>query len=661
MYDRRSGGQGETVGRMSQGAGLKRWLDSRAMFLIVLSSLVSILVCALAANLCYGEHSYPRIGNLFEAGVRMEYVPSLSKWDVVGLMASIQHIYPAMAGGLRSLNPDVVIVAYFPVGIIGSRTDPADSTLGPFWRKVEQYDWWLYDDRGNRLMFREDYYFLNLTTKCPRDGSGLTLAEWIAPYIARQVMATGFWDGVILDAMSEQISWVNGFPDLFDELPAGVDCDRDGLIDDPDSLDLWWKTGVDTCLVTLRREAGPSAILIPNGSNTFFEHANGRILEGFPVTNGGWQNSMFGDYGYMPGCESYLDQPMSLSMIWSYWVQEQFDLFNAPKSASFDMFNRFTLASAMLGDGYYFLDGGRAGSLWWRDYYDLDVGTPLGPAYLDSVESSLDGLEHPVWRRDFTNATVLCNPYQQYILLDDNTWLYPEDGLISTYSLPGTVGISFNKETCGRRFERDQRALYFEVTVTNPNPKAAQPYRWLELTGPRGKGASGLPSRCLVGAQDADTLTLGLRVPSSLPLGTYCARVLLSGPDRVPVCVDTMYVTKVLDFEVGGRPVDDDDRTGNTGLEENGLRIYPQPALVSATSTLRMDVNELTSVGELCSVKIYDAAGRLVHTAFEGRVEKDLVLAIGDDEGGAMVVPGVYFLRVETRDKTVTRKIVLLK
>lgn len=661
MSDRKSGSRGRVPGGGRPGFSLKRWLDSRAMFLIVLSSLVSIFVCALAASQCYGVHAYPRVGNLFEVDVRTEYAPALSKWDVVGFTVTVQDRLPGMAGTLRSLNPDVVIVAYFPVGIIWSRPDTTNPTIGPFWRKVQECDWWLYDDRGHRLLYRDDYYFLNLTTKCPRDGSGRTMAEWIAQYVADQVMARGFWDGVILDAVSGQISWVNGATHLFEELPAGVDCDRDGVIDDPDSLDLWWKSGAETCLATLRREAGPSAIIIPNGNNKFYEYANGGVRENFPVLYGGWDASMFGPYGYITACESFLDQPMNLSMIWCYWNQEQFDLFNAPTSGSFDTFNRFTLASAMLGDGYYFLDGGRAGSLWWQDYYDLDVGAPVGPAYLDSIESSLDHLEHPVWRRDFTNATVLCNPYQQYVVLEDNTWLLPEDGLISTNSLPGAVGVSINKQACDRRFERGQRALMFEVTVTNPNLKAAQPYRWAELSGPQGRVASGLPSRCLIGAQDADTLTFGLRVPLSLPLGTYCAKVCVSGPDLVPVCVDTMYMVKVVDFEVNGKPVDDDDRTGYLHIEEDGLSIYPQPVLLSAQNTLRMDVNELTSVGDFCSIKIYDAAGRLVDTVFEGRLEKGLVLAIGDDGGDVLGVPGVYFLHLETRDKAMTQKIVLLK
>jgi hypothetical protein len=74
-----------------------------------------------------------------------------------------------------------------------------------------------------------------------------------------------------------------------------------------------------------------------------------------------------------------------------------------------------------------------------------------------------------------------------------------------------------------------------------------------------------------------------------------------------------------------------------------------------------MEVNELTSVGDFCSIRIYDATGRLVDEVFEGKLERGLVLAIGDDEGGVPGVPGVYFLQIETRDKTRTQKIVLLR
>lgn len=661
MFGRALGSRGRRQGGGRLGCSLRRWAEARAVFLIIVSSLASILVCAVAGSICYGAHAYPKVGNLFVAYMPTDYTPALSKWDVVGLTVVAQNYLPGMAETLRGLNPDIILIAYFPVGIIWANPDTTDPTIGPFWRKVQEGDWWLRDNRGNRLLYRDDYYFLNLSAKCPRDQSGQTLAEWVAQYVADHVMATGFWDGVILDAASGQISWVNNLPHLFEELPAGVDCDGDCLVDDRDSLDLWWKTGAETCLAILRREAGPSAIILPNGHNTFYQYANGGIRENFPNTPGGWEASMFGPYGYISACENYLDQPVNLTMIWCYWDDQQFDLFDAPTSASFDRFNRFTLASAMLGDGYYFLDGTHAGSLWWRDYYDLDVGTPLGAAYLDSLESPFDHLEHPVWRRDFTNADVVCNPYQQYLVLEDNTWLYPEDGVIRTTLLPGTVSISLNKRACERQFDRRQRGLAFEVTVTNPNTKAAQPYKWAELVGPQGTVASALPTIGLVGAQASDTLIVGLKVPSALPVGEYCLRVCAAGRDLVPVSVDTMYVAKVIEFEKEGKPVDDDNTTGYIHLEEDGLSIYPQPAFFSSQSALTMEVNELTSVEGFCSIKIYDVSGRLLDTVFEGRLEKGLVLAIGDDQGGVLSVPGVYFLQIETRDKTRTQKVVLLK
>jgi hypothetical protein len=86
--------------------------------------------------------------------------------------------------------------------------------------------------------------------------------------------------------------------------------------------------------------------------------------------------------------------------------------------------------------------------------------------------------------------------------------------------------------------------------------------------------------------------------------------------------------------------------------------------LLASTRTLTLEVKELTSVedGAGCSVKIYDATGRLVDTVFEGKLERGQALFIGENgKGGVPKVPGVYFLRVETRAKTITKKIVLLR
>jgi hypothetical protein len=626
-----------------------------------LAGLVAALASLVPWAVCSADHAYPRIGNLFEGDVRLEYAPALSKWDVVGLNVTVQDHLPQLPGQLRALNPEIVLLVYFPVAFVWSRSDTASPTVGAFLDKIESTDWWLYDDRGNRVGQEGYLWYINLTSRCHADGSGQIAAEWLAHYVASQVMGSGYWDGTILDGMSEQIRWLNNFDMFFQEPPAMVDSDRDGLADNPDSLDAWWKQGMEVFLATLRQDAGASAIIIPNGNNTLYQHANGGIREDFPHMHGGWQQNMFAWYGYIPMCHDFSDVPMNLTMMLCYWRDGEQDVFNQPPASQVDRFMRFTLASALLGDGYYFFDGGSGGSIWWQDQYDLDLGGPLAPAYLDSVESSLDHVKYPVWRRDFENATVICNPYQQWIVLDDGAWLFPEDGLIRTHILPGPLGVAIDKPASAREFHQRDRTILLEAEVSNQNAKAAQGYVWLDLMDGPTTLVSSMPREILIGVQKSDTLTLGLRVPATLTLGTYTVRVSVGGYDRIATGTDTMYVTRVIAFDRGGKVVVDENSRGCIAIGQDSLVIYPQPLVLSQENALSLDVKNAASATDLCSIKIYDAAGRLVSTVFEGRLDQGVVLDIGSEEGIVPRAPGIYFLHVETRDKATTRKIVLLR
>ncbi|MFH1220651.1 MAG: putative glycoside hydrolase [Candidatus Eisenbacteria bacterium] len=632
-------------------------MKTRAASIVVLLGLVVAL-----GGLCYADHSYPRVGNLFEADAQPEYAPALSKWDIVGLTVSVQDLMPELLVNLRTLNPEIKIVAYVPAGLIWAIEDTTSPTLADYWSKIHQADWWLYDTSGNRIGDESYLWFLNLSTRCRPDESGEILAQWLARYIAHQMMAGGLWNGVFLDGLDEDIRWLYNTPRFFRQLPAAVDCDRDGVADDPDSLYLWWKSGVEVLLSTLRTEAGASCIILPNGNNTMFQYANGTIRENFPRSPDDWEANMYSIYGYITGCQRFLHEPLNASMMLCYWKYDNLGLYRDPSSGSFEQFMRFTLASALLGDGYYFMDGGVGGSLWWQDYYDLDLGDPIAPAYLDTIQSQVGGAMCPVWRREFENASVICNPWQQYVVLEDGTWMLPEDGLIRTHRLPGPLGITLNQQASEREFDQRQRAVQFEIVISNPSANAAQSYAWAEVSDRGRVVASGMPFQTLVGACETDTVKMGLRVPSSLTLGTYCLRVSVGGPDYLPVGADTLYLTKVIDFEKGSKVVSDSNSKANANVEESNLVIYPQPMVLSSNMTLTLEANQLTSLEGFCSVKIYDATGRLVRTVYEGKLEEGLDLGIGQNaRGGVPEVPGVYFLHVETREKTFTRKIVLLK
>lgn len=615
-------------------------------------------VAALLPAAGLGAHAYPRVGNLFPKDAQPEYAAALSRWDIVGLDASIQDVVPEMIGEIRSLNPEVAVLAYFPVAFIWADYNPAVPVHRDFGAKMEDADWWLYDDEGHRIGEPGNLWYLNLTTKCPPDSSGEILAVWLANYVADVVVGSGVWDGVILDGMDQVIRWLNDFDQFFQDPPAAVDCDRDGVADHPDSLDAWWSGGAEAFLATLRAAVGPAVVIVPNGNNYFYQYANGGIRENFPKMHGGWQQNMFAPYGYIPMCQNYLQDPINATMVLCYYKEGTQDIFTQPTGSSVEKFMRFTLSSALLGDGYYFFDGGRGGSIWWQDHYDLDLGDPLGPCYLDSIESQMDHVRYPAWRREFQNGTVICNPYQNYLVLEDGTWLFPEDGSVRTHRLPGPLGLALRKAGCDREFNQRDRSVFYEALVVNGNSSAAQGYVWADLAAGGQTVVAGAAHEIMVGVGDTDTLRFSLRVPASLPAGHYTLTVCAGGFDRVATDSDTINVTRIIEFDRNGQLVNDVNRTGCGG---DSLVIYPQPLRLSGTAVLSVAPADPAPAGGACSMKLYDAAGRLVRALYEGSLDDGVDLAIGEDALADHRSPGIYFLRIETRRTVITRKIVLLR
>ena len=161
---------------------------------------------------------------------------------------------------------------------------------------------------------------MNISTKCPEDGNGQTANEWMAEYLADEIIASGMWDGVLLDGLFEQVSWINNIEEWFEELPAGIDADRNGVADPPESLNVWWEDGMNHFMAHLRQEVGDSPILVGNGKTTSMAgYLNGGIRENFPFMHGGWEENMFRDYGYLNLCRDYLQDPMNLTLMISFW------------------------------------------------------------------------------------------------------------------------------------------------------------------------------------------------------------------------------------------------------------------------------------------------------------------------------------------------------
>ncbi len=613
---------------------------------------ISAVILLALAGISHGSHEYPRVGNYFTSSARVEYCEVLSKWDVVILNRKVRYNKPEVLTTLRNMNPDIEILPYFPCASVWAGYDTLDAAALGFGEKVAACDWWLYDDKGNRMGDPSDSWLINFSSKCPIDEDGKTAGEWLGKYIADTILLGGPWDGVFLDRLFDDPWWLNS-SDWFQDPPAMLDIDRDGVADDPDSARTWWRAGVLSFLEILRQEAGQSYILVGNGKHCLSDYLNGGVREDFPHMHGGWEENMLSYYGYFALCRELLDYPMQCTLMLCFWRDDENTMFEPKRSTTYERFLRYTLCSALLDDGYYFMYGG-TNTLWWEDYYDLDLGAPMAAACRDSVWNQMYSRFSPVWRRDFENATVYCNPYQEYICFDGG-WLGPEDGLIKMHVVPSSVGISIlSVSVPARRFDQGDPYVTYEMSITNLSDNAVFANVWAKLTREGTTLVSGSQLEYLVGAQDTTVKERVLRLPPTLGPGTYCLEVMVGGPDFAEVARDTMMLTKIISLEKQQFKHD-------SGVVGGSVTVYPQPAVASG-GNISVEINPGSSSGHFCSVRLYDVNGRLVNRAFGQKLASVLSLDINlTGNGGAPLAPGVYFLSVDLEDQALTKKLVVLR
>ncbi|MGD8628385.1 MAG: putative glycoside hydrolase, partial [bacterium] len=583
------------------------------------TGMAAILLCSILMSLaapCLGSHEYPRICNYFTGFTDLEYCEMLSRWDVVVLTCNVQDLRPEMPDSIRSLNPEVTLITYFPVEGIWCNYPIHGRIAEGLGDKMCECDWWLHDTRGNRIVNSDSSWFVNMSTKCPRDSNGQASYEWMAEYLADEIIASGMWDGVLLDGVSERISWINNIEEWFEDLPAAVDADGDGVADPPESLDVWWADGMESFLERLRQEVGDSPILVGNAKNpSMADYLNGGIRENFPYMHGGWEPNMFADYGYLSMCRNYLQDPMNLTLMLCHWLEGESDMYGPERTNAYERFLRFTLASSLLGDGYYVIHA-RKSQLWWEDLYELNMGTPLTDAYLDSIWNNMYGDYSAVWRRDFSNGVVYCNPYEQYVTLEDGTWLAPEDGRIKSYSPPSGTTVKITKSLSQRKFDQNDNTIAYSAVLTNNAGEATYSHVWANLMDGADTLLTSVKMEYLVGVGDTCAVDRSLRVRTPVPVGTYCLEVLLGTEDGAVVDRDSILVERTVSFRK------EQLQDGSLSLEKGNLLVFPQP-MIGPDATMKLEVKGTGSSSRSLTIRLYDVRGRLVRTIIEDQPDED--------------------------------------
>jgi hypothetical protein len=352
-----------------------------------------------AANL---NPNYPRLANYYLASAfDQKTSDSLKKWDLLILNSDIARFDSSRVASIRSQNPNVVLLSYVDAMILvkrgasgfdryynSARLLAAEASGSP--------GWWLYNQNGDHVVRWPNTWSLNLSDVSP-GYNGRRWSEYLADFVRDEIMRDYSWDGVFYDDAHQFVDWMN---------KGNLDLNNDRVKDNSSYINEHWSRGLQSLLERSKANLGPAALIVGNGNFNFYQLANGRMIENFPnYGNSDW-DTLMGEY-----------------YTWSAnAVSPRLIVINGNNGNNGDQFSnlknmRFTLASTLLGDGYFSYDyGGKSHArLWWYDEYSVDgngnaTGDDSAKGYLGRPKGAAQRLPNGVWRRDFDRGVVLSNP-----------------------------------------------------------------------------------------------------------------------------------------------------------------------------------------------------------------------------------------------------------
>lgn len=347
-----------------------------------------------------GIEGSPQISNWwFKWDMSESEMEQLARFDVILVDVENQIYAPERLKKLKQLNPEIVILAYISMSDIRpDASDLDDSTFrGKLGNRLANHpEWILKDSDGKKVEWWPTFKIFNLTNTTPATTKKFNQA--FPRMVAKYIYSSGLWDGVFLDNVWEDVSWVS----------TDIDLDQDGQAESKNELDTAWNKGVTKILKQIRKRTDDTWIITGNGGVGYTDHLDGVAFENFP-------NTSYGDWSY------------SLKQYMLIGNEEQFAFINSNddnggNSANYQDF-RFGLTSALLGSGYYGFDSGDQThhELYFYDEYEVTLGDALGGPYNTLNTDHPTTVQEGVWRRDFENGIVLVNSTsadRSYILED---------------------------------------------------------------------------------------------------------------------------------------------------------------------------------------------------------------------------------------------------
>lgn len=342
---------------------------------------IAALVTAVfpSPTLAIGNNQSPKLINFYLGyEIRPDDPAKLAKWDIVVLDMDQSFQFPERVREIKRINPNIKLLAYVSSSEISQSRFLGDPR-SPGYKLANRIPeaWFLPRANGTRASWWPGAYLLNASTLAPSVG-GQTWRTFIGPFIRDEIMSTGMWDGVFLDAAYENVTQHFG---------NDLDPDRNGKANTPAEINSTYRAGMRELIANVRRAIGGDKIIINNSSAAYADISNGVLYENFP------RYGFAGPFAELRSALGKNPDP-KVSAINS-------NTNNRENPNDFRLM-RYGLSSALVADSYYSFDAGDAGHhrTWWYDEYEAPIG---------NARSSPKNIKKDVWSRDYERGIAIVN------------------------------------------------------------------------------------------------------------------------------------------------------------------------------------------------------------------------------------------------------------
>ena len=683
------------------------------------------LALSLASVAAYAQEvgpPYPRLANMYLQGaIDAADLPALSRWDVLILDSSAQRTHLQQ---LRILNPDIKIFLYVCPYCVQSPPPPSHLWLQTNYNYANTNNlWW----RNWNQTIASDWPGAQLAniTELGAAGPQGTWRQYTAARVEQLMRDLPEADGVFYDNFWKTIGWEQGGAIQVDSdcnpthNPAGCN----GVMDSDALVDTLWNRALRTLAqdtrtrfdnVVASRGGRPLAI-ISNSSTDYFTWLNGTLHEYFP--SGSANPDPGNPYGYnwnqemsaLPG--GYLVAPFRTTPYRVSVLNADWDgTLSAPnRSPDFERHKRFTMVSALLGDGYYSLDAAETGhgNIWWEAEYDNAgrgkgyLGYPIGPMQRVGVPTGVEQVVNGGFDATTTAPWLtLLDRVTGSFTRDTSTWhSSPASGRTQVTSVTGSgsfkvyrpvsvvggrgyslrfwakatvpqeISLHLYSTSCpGVRCLNDTRIAIgttwqsYEISFTASGTAAAAGLNifvtvpgavWLDDVSLR-EGDTAVYRRDF----DQGMVLLNYtNTPQTVNLGWSFQRLSIPGSTVFNGATVTSEVVPPSDGRIFLRDPNPSPAPEPPAAQSKLHQNEPNP--FNPSTRIRFELSQ----DEHVHLAVYDLAGRLVRTLLNKPMVRgsSSIVWDGTDHAGRHLRSGVYFYRITTPTFLDTRKLTLLK